>query len=248
MPAPSSPWILGLDASRWQGRLRGEALEGCVVQTAAGAAVGTIQFAYFKATHGTGGVDPEFAANAASSAAMRRRGFYMWLVPTQDPLAQADHFVDTIQAFDRPTDLPPAIDFEDDGGGRVRGAPLLDAARRCIERVEARLGLATAVVYTGRWFWVQACGDVDDAFFAERPLWHAQYPGHVPAPGEKPALAKPWASRQIAETFWQFDGDKGLLLPGSATASGAAVDADFNRFSGDEAALDAFITQARTKT
>jgi GH25 family lysozyme M1 (1,4-beta-N-acetylmuramidase) len=239
-------WLLGLDAARWQGKLKGNALDGCVVKDNAGKVVGPVKFAYFKATHGTGGVDEQFVWNATSSAPMKRRGFYMWLVPTQDPLKQADHFCDVVSEFDRPTDLPPAIDFEDDGNGRVRGKALLDIARACVMRVEERLGLRRSVLYTGKWFWQQACADIDDDFFAKRPLWHAQYPGHVVSEGEKPAIAKPWASRNIAETFWQFDGDKGLFLPGEATALGKPVDADFNRFMGSEEDLDTFTMWART--
>lgn len=244
-PNIAATWTLGLDASRWQGRLKGDALDGAAIAAADGSTVGRIDFAYFKATHGIGGIDPEFIPNATSSAAMRRRGFYMWLVPSQDPIAQADHFVQAVRRFDRPQDLPPAIDFEDDSGGRVRGPALLAAARRCIERVEAQLRVRRAVVYTGRWFWIQSCADLDDAFFADRPLWHAQYPGHVPRPDEAPTLARPWASRGLREALWQFDGDRGLVLPGQVTASGQPVDADFNRFRGDVAALDAFIAGAR---
>jgi GH25 family lysozyme M1 (1,4-beta-N-acetylmuramidase) len=229
-------WTLGIDVSRWQGDLDFSKLHAPgVVEKVTGK---PIEFDYIKATHGSG-CDPYFVQNAKNSNVLQRRGFYHWFVPTQDPILQADHFIDVISSFDRFSDLPPSMDFEDDANGRVRGQALIDAGIAFMDRVEDLLGIHKMVCYTGRWFWQQACLDIDSIEFADRPLWHSEYPGYVPKEEFVPHVALPWKSRELRETFFQFDGDKGLVLPVGG------VDSDFNRFMGTVEELDAFIRWCR---
>lgn len=233
--------VLGIDCAHWQRKLRWPKIVNVHPVNATGSTQSdlSVRFAYVKATHGTGGPDEQFSANAEGSIIMPFRGFYAWFVPTQDPIVQADKFVDAILPFQQKNDLPPGMDLEDNAGGRLSGRQILDPFRACCERIEDRLS-RRVLVYTGKWFW-QAIGNMDDEWIARRPLWHSEYPGRIPGEGECAHLPFPWASRAIDEAFWQFDGDKGLYLPAECGDTGKPVDCDFNRFLGEEDALVRFI-------
>jgi len=233
--------MLGVDVSRWQGALNWKAVNDAKPVDKDGTiqSQDQVRFAYVKATHGTG-LDPQFRTNATGSGEfMDYREFYMWFVPTQHPLQQADAFVDAIRPYRIPSkDIIPWIDFEDDAGGRMRGKPLRDSLRACAEEVEDRLGQKIAI-YTGKWFWLQAVNtdgpdDDFDAWCATRPLAHAEYPGRIPGEGEHGHVAGPWLSHNLVETWYQFDGDKGLYLPSECGVTGAPVDSDFDRFNGTD--------------
>jgi len=240
--------VLGIDAARWQGVLNWEKVLNAKPVFKDGSLPprlnknDIVRFAYIKATHGVGGLDPMFHANADRSSVMPFRGFYMWFVPTQDPIEQADKFVDAIDTYQRDRDLPPSIDVEDNVGGRVVGRQILDPLRICATHVEQRLG-RTVALYTGKWFWQlpSAIGDLDDSWCASKPLWHSEYPGRIPGDDEHSHLPKPWSIRSIDEAFWQFDGDKGLYLPAECGSTGIPIDSDFNRFLGNEDSLSRFI-------
>lgn len=251
--------MLGIDCSRWQGSLVWKAVNGAkpVDKDGNQKSDDQVKFAFIKSTHGTG-LDPQFKINAAASGEfMDYRDFYMWFVPTQHPLQQADALVDAIKPYRiKGKDIIPWIDFEDDAGGRVRGKPLRDSLRACAEQVEDRLGQKIAI-YTGKWFWLQAVSPTDpvtkkqdidedfDAWCASRPLAHAEYPGRIPGPGEHGHVAGPWADRSLVETWYQFDGDKGLYLPKECGVTGAPVDSDFDRFNGTEDDLKNLIEWSR---
>lgn len=172
-----------------------------------------------------------------------RRGVYTWWVPEHDPIAQADRVVSIVGELPGEA-LPVTVDVEQ----KTALPPLellarLRAYRRALEAHTNR----PMVIYTGRWWWVQYLADLDAEDLAELPLHHAQYPStrrHGTAYSEalaaicamSPALPRPWASRQIRETIWQFDGDGGLLLPNG-------VDVDVNRFEGTLEELAAFCAR-----
>lgn len=177
-----------------------------------------------------------------------RRGGYTWWVPQLDPITQADRVVSIVGRL--PDDaMPITVDVEQ----KTALPPLellarLRAYRRALEAATNR----PMVIYTGRWWWVQYLDDLDAPDLAELPLHHAQYPStrrHGTAYSEalaaicamSPALPRPWGSRAIRETIWQFDGDGGLLLPNG-------VDVDVNRFAGSLEALGAFCARRLAPT
>lgn len=226
--------VLGMDASWAQGSsFDWKGLE----QT-------ELKYAIIKATDGLS-VDKCFERNQKE---IRKTnlilGHYHWFQPSIDPIAQAEHFVRTIDL--QPGDLPPSLDFEDDDGGSARGKKLLENFLTFMFEVE-RLTGRRAIVYTGNWFWKLAVSDIDSEEMSQRPLWHAQYPGGVPLKSMdyskyaqlmgQPTVAKPWSSRNIAPAFWQFDGDKGLYSP-------QGIDIDVNIYYGDMDDLNKFIEES----
>jgi len=233
--------LIGIDVSRWQNTLLWNKLHSVSL------AGKSISFVWVKATHGTG-LDPKFKENCENSGkyyadANHRRGFYHWFTK-QSPKDQAAAMAAAISSPSSTWDLPPAMDFEDPDTGGVFGKPLVALARAFGEEVEQRLGVKL-VVYTGTWFWMQYCKNVDDDWFASRALWHASYPGGIPDEDKHPGVSFPWASRGKHESFWQFDGDKGLYLPAECSSNNVKVDADVNRFNGNLDDLDYFVRYSR---
>lgn len=229
--------VLGIDLSRWQSA---KPFPWAALKIAG------VHFSIHKATHGASGVDPAFIGGfkGARSAAILR-GAYHWFLPQQDPVKQAEHYVSTVRkaGFDD-LDLV-AIDFEDPNMVIV-GKDLADRLMILVEAVEQALD-KPAVIYTGNWFWKQYMLDLDDERAASRLLWHSQYPrfgldnqmskaayesAMALARDYRTTVALPWRKRGIQEAFFQFDGDRGLLLPNG-------VDADFNIFRGSLERLEA---------
>jgi lysozyme len=220
--------VLGIDVSHYQGVLDFTQVAGA-----------GIQFCVTKATHGSVSLDSTFSRNWAAMKGVIRRGAYCWLVPEQDPIKQADFFADAVSL--ETADMPPTIDFEQ--ATKLSPADLLTRLTACVKQVRARTG-RKPMLYTGKWYWAQFCADVDSAELVELcDLWHAEYPSTkrvgtaydeaLKALGS-PHPPKPWASRNLSPKLWQFDGDKGLVLPNG-------VDADFDRFVGTLGDFDAWI-------
>jgi GH25 family lysozyme M1 (1,4-beta-N-acetylmuramidase) len=196
-----------------------------------------IKYVICKATHGGNptSIDPTFKSNWAKLKGKIARGAYMWYVPGTDPIKQADHFVDTMLAngFDE-NDLPPAIDFEQNT--TVAAQPLLDGVVACVKRIRERTN-RKVIFYTGKWYWSGFVKDLDCPELLDMvDLWHAEYPSSRRVGTEyaaalavlpSPHPPTPWAKRNIAPLIWQFDGDKGLVLP-------QGTDSDFDRFNGSE--------------
>lgn len=227
---------LGIDLARWQVKPNWKNIWETVPCYKDGkpANAPCVSFAHIKATHGLG-VDPEFRRNAEESTKTIpdkcARGFYTWFIPTLDPLQQANFLVNVISGYRlKRQELLIGIDLEDDAGGRVRGKDYVIAVKECVEEIEQRRG-DSVLLYTGKWFW-QQIGNPDDEWFAKRKLWHSEYPGRIPGPTEFGHLPLPWASRNIRETLWQFDGDKGLYMTAECDMSNQIIDYDFSRFMG----------------
>lgn len=255
---------LGIDVSRWQKGILWTRVWGSEPVLADGrapvfpeGAPRRVTFAYVKATHGMGS-DPEYTRNAdkiLNSLVQRpeRReysvGVYTWFVPTQNPIEQAEFLVATagplLYALQQMSILvlPHGVDLEDDAGGRVRGPKYHELARSCLECIEERTSRRT-LPYTGKWF-MQQIGDVEDDWLASHELWHSEYPGRIPGPGEHGHLPKIWAQRGVVETVYQHDGDKGLYLPADCNQSGVPLDSDFNRLNGSP---EDFVERSEIRT
>lgn len=231
--------VLGADFARWQGKIKWESTADSIITRKLPSGdtetVGKLRFVYCKSTHGTSGIDQEFAHNSVGRKAMKWSGYYFWFVPTQAPKAQAEWFVRNVEKTYDSSDLCAAMDFEELAPAGMGGQRLLDAGQECGERVEELLG-HQIIIYSGRGYWrhVDGCQDLDSQWYANHAHWHAEYRGHVPTEDEKARLSKPWESRGIQEKIWQFDGDKGLYLPNG-------TDSDFNFFNGSEDDLQFWI-------
>jgi lysozyme len=216
--------IHGLDASSVQGLLDVNALDaaGC-------------RFLIHKCMQGNDGKDPFFERNiAAAKAKGWRVGAYHFLYPLPhlDPRKQAEGFfaASTLGAADG--ELPPALDLEwpDPDSGFVHWGcspqQVSDWSKACAERVTELFG-RRPLIYTYPYFMTKLRAAAV-SWLAEYPLWIASY--GTP----KPALPAPWKDWAV----WQYDGDKGERMPSGG-------DADFDRFNGDDAALEAFCRLAK---
>jgi GH25 family lysozyme M1 (1,4-beta-N-acetylmuramidase) len=172
------PTLSGVDVSYYNGS----------IDWAKAKAAGTA-FAFIRVSDGTGFKDPKFATYwAGAKAAGVVRGAYQFFRPAQDPIAQADLFVDTMGALDD-DDLAPVIDVEATGG--LSAATVAARVTSWVNRVASRTG-RTPIVYTGMYFWRDQVG----ASTAQQssPLWVAQYTSLCPT------LPPPWTRW----TFWQY--------------------------------------------
>jgi len=215
-----------------------------------------IQFVIPKATQGEKHVDSSYERNAREAcAAVEFVGGYHWYEPRQDPIRQAAHAVDLVgeHVLSRATTpMGVMIDFEDDDRsdprGPVHGRDLVQGASAFVLEVE-RLSGWRVLVYSGKYFWMEAVGSYDAPVLSSRSYCHAAYPRSVCPGGKKSAdyiasmralpqldPAAPWKGKRV--DFWQFDGDKGLVLP-------QGVDADFDRFDGTVAELRAWCRGQR---
>lgn len=103
-----------------------------------------IEFAYLKATEGTGFVDPRYTENReAATAAGLQVGSYHFFSQCTAGLPQARHFVEVVgDQSDRTTTLAPAVDLELDDSctDPPSRAQMLTEVRAFIDEVEQRTG------------------------------------------------------------------------------------------------------------
>ena len=188
-----------------------------------------VRWAVCKAWHGRGEVKTAAEQLASARAAgIELLGRYAWLLPDSPLDLQVGAWPRDDLARD---ELPLTIDFEEPGT-QQRGRVLLTTLERAIVRVTERTG-RRPVIYTGAWYWQGYCGNLDSQLVAECPLWLAAYPRKSATGtryqdavaevcgGAMPAVPRPWAERGIEPVAWQFDGDRGLHLPGG-------IDCDVN--------------------
>lgn len=141
-----------------------------------------VAFAYLKATEGSTFSDPRFADHWRDAAAAGLRvGGYHYYTLCADPLPQADHFADALEAVaEHRRDLPPVVDLE--LIGNCDPPPdedvLLTSVRSFVAEVERRTG-RRVVVYTHPDFDARY-GVADDL---DRRRW-VRRPGDVEPPGD----------------------------------------------------------------
>jgi len=167
------------------------------------------QFAYIKATQGTGYQDPHFAANmkGARSAGLIA-GAYHFVDLAADGKAQANYFCDYIQV-NGGCDFA-VLDWET-GNSEPHSAFDIQTVKAFLDQVKVRVG-KRCFIYAG-YYLVQATSG-DKSFLAEYPLI-------VPSYSAQPKAPAPWTSVNI----WQ-DGE-------SASITGVAGHSDHDVFRGD---------------
>ncbi len=216
--------IKGLDASALQGLLDIPALDaaGC-------------RFVIHKCQQGNDGKDPLFERNIVAARAQGWTvGAYHFLYPLPhlDPAKQAEGFFAASTLGAESGDLPPALDLEwpdPDAGWAKWGCSawqVSEWSQECAEKTTELYG-RKPIIYIYPYFAQMLAAGADISWMADYPLWIASY---VP----KPVIPQPWTDW----TFWQFDGNDGQRMPNG-------VDADFNWFNGDEAALSRFANPER---
>lgn len=146
-------------------------------------------FAFIKATEGTGYTNPTFRREwPEMKAAGLIRGAYHFGRPKTDARAQARYFLHVISGWDE-GDLPPVLDIETSDGlpaSRVRAW-----VAEFVDEVRKHTGVSP-IIYTGGPFWRASVGSTS-SFGC--PLWLAAY---VRDP--KPYVPGAWK----AYSFWQY--------------------------------------------
>jgi lysozyme len=176
--------VRGVDVSYYQGTIDWNAAKG-----------DGIAFAFIRVSDGTGFYDPQFDANWANAkSAGVIRGAYQFFRPNQDAVAQADLMLAHMTL--EPTDLPPVLDVEVDGG--QSSATIIAGIHAWIDHVHAATG-RTPIIYTAHYFWGASVGTSEFAA-AGVPLWVANYGPSCPN------LPDQWSAWQ----FWQ-DADNGTV-------------------------------------
>jgi lysozyme len=208
-PGSADGPLPGIDISHWQGTIDWDAV-----------AADGVEFAFIKATEGGDYVDPRFAANwAGAQRAGVIRGAYHFYRPQTDAMAQAAHFLSTVQLAQG--DLPPVLDVEVTDG---RSAAMIAAGvRTWLQEVERATG-HRPILYTRASFWTGQMG----SGFGGYPLWVAHYGV------SSPSIPAEWSGW----TFWQHS-DAGRV-------NGISGDVDLNWFNGDRQALDVFVASGET--
>ena len=201
----------GIDVSHWDDTIDWDQVK------ASGRA-----FAIAKATEGTTYVDPQFSANwAAMKKAGVTRGAYHFFHSNVDPVAEADHFLETMGPLE-PGDLPPTLDLEVDDG--ESGATVTSTAIQWLDRVADKTGMKP-ILYTGPSFVNDTLGS-PAGLDTHALLWVANWGVTCP---DVPAPFTSWG-------FWQYD-DKG-------TVPGIGGEVDLDVFDGTAADLAALTVQA----
>jgi len=193
-PAAAQPGVYGLDVSGYQS----------VVDWSAVASAG-VQFAYIKATEGTGLVNPDFASqyDGAYQAGLIRGTYHFALPNLSSGAAQARYFVANGGGWsaDGHT-LPGALDIEFNPYGReCYGLSRSAMVSWIASFTDAYHALTTVwpVIYTATKWWAKCTGNYS-GFADLDPLWIAG-----PTLGALPAG---WSFY----TFWQYASDG--TLPG----------------------------------
>lgn len=231
-PPPQVERPVGTDVSRWQGVINWQKMK------AAGA-----WYSFIKATEHNTWIDPLFDENwQGARAAGLLVGAYHFYRPGYDPIAQAEHFVRTVEAQPGAADLPFVLDVEiaptraarllevedgymgqsmigvpHKGYGRIDSAAVngfADEVRACLERIDALTG-RLPLLYTGISFWNTYLRSVPTSICQ---LWLANWTANA-----NPAMPKDWQTWH----FWQYTSD------GSGPQYGAqSARIDLNRFNG----------------
>lgn len=196
---PSNYKIHGIDVSRYQQRIDWEAVKGMNIGGI------RIEFAFIKATEGTGRKDFLFDRNWHHTRKQGiTRGAYHFFTPSRDGAAQARHFIRHVQL--EPGDLPPVLDVEQSNG--VTRAQLQQRVREWLQEVEAAY-YVKPILYTNVHFYERYL----EGAFDDYPLWVAHY-----LQPDAPRIGRDWHFWQHSESG-QVNGIKGKV--------------DFNAFSGD---------------
>ena len=185
---------LGCDVSFWQGRMNWD----CARQSG-------IEFAFIKATDGTGGVDPEFKTNwYATKMLGLPRGAYHFFRTNLDPIQQAKLFVDTIWKLGAEWgELPLVVDVEDKGTVAARVAGFFATApvgmtveqkvKTFMDYVSTYTNGEPVMIYTSPSYITTY---FKNPMWSQYPLWIANYVRTAPS------VPVPWVPG--LEKFWQI--------------------------------------------
>ncbi len=222
--------VLVIDVSKWQKEMNWS------IAKAAGAKAAFIRAGSISTT-GVCYTDYQFLRNARIAPEYMPVGFYWYFRPQFNAEKQADYFCELIQQKDYK--LQPVLD-EEEVGDRTP----YQITKRCVNfalRINENLGVLP-LLYS-RAYWLNA-NTVPDPLLKILPLWIARYTSKkkpwgniLPWPdsrGVKPRDFNEWL-------FWQWSAKgNGRGKEFGATATGAAISMDLNRFNGTQEEFDRY--------
>lgn len=184
-------------------------------------------FAFVKATEGTGYINPHFTADSfkAQEAGVTPGSYHFARPGNRNPRAEADYYAATLATGPQPS-LPPVLDLEDSGG--LDPVSLQNWVREWIDQIKVRTG-RDPIIYTFYNFWINNMGNTTE--FSNYPLWLAYYSDSLPA-----TLPGGWSS----VTFWQKS-DAGQV-------NGIQGAVDMNEYYGTDAQLKALAAGSPSGT
>lgn len=205
--------LFGIDVSHYQGDIDWDAVAG-----------GGVSFAMAKATEGTSYIDANFTYNYKRMGEVGIvRGAYHFALPSEDAVAQANHFVATVNSaggFNHSSKtMQLVLDLEDADG--QDSATVWAWVQTWASRIVELTG-KPPIVYVGYYFWNDNVGAPSDNL--NMPLWIASYTSPAPA-----GIPSAWDG--LSWAFWQYD-DNGASEPGGAagTVPGITGNVDVNYF------------------
>ncbi len=154
----------------------------------------SIDFIICKATQGISMIDPMFQKNWIT---IKEKGFirgaYHFYVSTDDPVEQAEFFIERIQDI-QPNDLPPVVDVEQGGivGDSQTPTDIQQSVLKVLETIEEQLHIKP-IIYTNTDF---ANAYLNNPELANYPLWIADYESQ-----KEPVLPITWQEKGY--TLWQ---------------------------------------------
>ena len=157
----------------------------------------SLGFIICKATEGITYTDPNFLYNWKTIKEKSfLRGAYHFYRSNDDPIAQAQNFLNAISSIET-TDIPPVIDFEDSGIDASKSIESIQSDLKVfINEIETKLK-CKPIIYTDNNIGNKYLNEV---FFADYPLWIASYDGK-----ETPDLPNAW--KEKGWLVWQKSSD-----------------------------------------
>ncbi|MBQ8134697.1 MAG: glycoside hydrolase family 25 protein [Clostridia bacterium] len=180
---PTEYEVRGVDVSSYQGKIDWNVLSK------------NIDFAYIKATEGSGSVDPKFADNWSNAQNNNIRiGAYHFFSFDSGGKTQAENFISNVEAV--PDMLPPAIDVEF-YGDKEKNPPSREEVDEqldiLISELETHYGIKPVIYSTRKAYEMYISGSYKDCDIWIRDI-----------------LTKPSLSDRDGWTFWQYS-EKGQL-------------------------------------
>ena len=178
-----------------------------------------IAYVFIKATEGKTYLDTVFNRHwPEAKAAGIIRGPFHYYVYDDDPVVQADFFIQTVTAAGYDNDLPPVLDLEDyKESGKVSIEAYQNNVKQWLKKVEEAFNkkpiIYVSVSYANTY--------LNDSAFGDYPLWIADWDA------AKPGIPAPWKDK--GWLFWQYEANKNI--------DGVSGTADRDYFVGSMAAL-----------
>ena len=209
-PVSTETYLQGIDVSHYQGLVNWKRVKEA-----------GYSFAIAKATGGTRFVDSQFHNNwQGMREAGLVRGAYHFFHADEDPIAQAEHFIQTVSTL-RPGDLPPIVDIE--VTENIPTPTIVARALVWIKYVEEKLG-KKPMVYSSLSFYNRYLA----TDFINYHFWVAEYSNRI----EEPRVDRSWE-------MWQHSQ--------SGSVPGINGDVDLNFFNGTMVQLRAFLRDSSTQ-